>query len=66
MVAWPAMITLSEPPRLVRPTTAVRTSYLTGEQADCLLRGTDTDWLGPASEDFGAYVAARDHDNAGT
>ena len=62
MVALPAMITLSEPPRLVRPRTAVRTSYLTGEQADCLLRGTDTDWLGPASTDFDAFVAARDHD----
>lgn len=23
-----------------------------GEQADCLLRSTPTDWLGPASEDF--------------
>ena len=56
------MITLSEPPRLVRPTTDVRTSYLTGEQADCLLRGTATDWLGPASDDFDAFVAARDHD----
>lgn len=56
------MITLPETPRLVRPTTAVRISYLTGEQADCLLRGTDTDWLGPASEDFDAFVAARDHD----
>jgi predicted acetyltransferase len=31
-------------------------SYLTGEQADCLLRGTSTDWLGPASENFDGYV----------
>ena len=53
------MITLPEPPRLTPPTTAVRVSYLTGEQADCLVRGTDTDWLGPASEDFDAFVAAR-------
>jgi len=53
------MITLPEPPRLVEPTTAVRTSYLVGEQADCLSRGTDTAWLGPASEDFAAFVAAR-------
>ena len=53
------VITLSEPPRLVEPTTSVRTSYLTGEQADCLVRGHDTDWLGPASENFDAFVAAR-------
>jgi predicted acetyltransferase len=53
------MITLPEPPRLITPTTAVRMSYLTGEQADCLLRGTDTDWLGPASEDFDSFVAER-------
>lgn len=53
------MITLPVPPRLVEPTTKVRTSYLTGEQADCLLRGTETDWLGPASEDFDDFVAQR-------
>lgn len=53
------MITLAEEPRLVWPTEAVRTSYLVGEQADCLLRGTPTDWLGPASEDFTGFVAAR-------
>lgn len=53
------MITLPEAPRLVWPTTAVRVSYLTGEQADCLLRGTDTGWLGPASEDFDRFVAER-------
>lgn len=41
------------------PTTAVRVSYLTGEQADCQLRGTDTDWLGPASEDFDGFVDVR-------
>lgn len=57
------MISLPEQPRLARPTTAVRTSYLTGEQADCLLRGTATEWLGPASEDFDSFVAARDHDS---
>jgi predicted acetyltransferase len=48
-----------EAPRLVWPTTAVRLSYLVGEQADCLLRGTPTDWLGPASEDFDEFVAVR-------
>lgn len=53
------MISLPEPPRLVPPTTAVRVSYLTGEQADCVCRGLDTDWLGPASENFDAYVADR-------
>jgi predicted acetyltransferase len=53
------MITLPEPAHLTEPTTAVRVSYLTGEQADCLLRGTDTDWLAPASEDFDAFVAER-------
>ena len=53
------MISLPEKPRLVWPTTTVRMSYLTGEQADCLLRGTSTDWLGPASEDFDSYVAER-------
>jgi predicted acetyltransferase len=34
-------------------------SFLTGELADCVTRQTDTDWLGPASEDFAAFVAAR-------
>lgn len=53
------MITLPEPPRLVWPTTAVRTSYLTGEQANALATGAGTDWLGPASEDFDAFVAER-------
>ncbi|HEY7272781.1 MAG TPA: GNAT family N-acetyltransferase [Actinoplanes sp.] len=50
------MITLREEPRLVPPTTTVRISYLTGEQADRLARGDDTDWLGPASEDFHGFV----------
>jgi predicted acetyltransferase len=53
------VIHLAESPHLVWPTTAVRTSYLVGEQADCLLRGTPTDWLGPASEDFDEFVAVR-------
>jgi predicted acetyltransferase len=44
---------------LAPPATNVRVSYLTGEQADCLSRGTDTAWLGPASEDFDSFVAAR-------
>jgi predicted acetyltransferase len=53
------VINLPEPPHLVWPTTDVRESYLDGERADCLLRGTPTDWLGPASEDFDEYVARR-------
>jgi predicted acetyltransferase len=53
------VISLKTPPKLMAPTTAVRLSYLVGEQADCLLRGTPTDWLGPASEDFDAFVAVR-------
>lgn len=58
-LGWVPMITLPELPSLVWPTTAVRTSYLTGEQADCLLRSTPTDWLGPASVDFYGFVADR-------
>jgi predicted acetyltransferase len=53
------VITLPEPPHLASPTTAVRMSFLTGELADCVVRETATDWLGPASEDFDAFVAAR-------
>ena len=41
------------------PTVGVRTSYLVGEQADCLLEGTPADWLGPASENFDGFVAER-------
>ena len=53
------MITLREPPGLAAPSTAVRISHLTGEQADVVARGTDDAWLGPANEDFDAFVAAR-------
>jgi predicted acetyltransferase len=53
------VIHLPDAPRLMWPTVAVRTSYLVGEQADCLLRGTPADWLGPASEDFAGFVAER-------
>lgn len=53
------MIRLPEPPRLAMPTTRVKTSYLVGEQADCLLRGMPTDWLDEASVDFPTFVAAR-------
>jgi predicted acetyltransferase len=53
------VIHLAEPPRLVWPTVNVRVSYLVGEQADCLLRGTPTDWLEAASKDFAGFVAVR-------
>jgi predicted acetyltransferase len=53
------VIRLIELPRLVWPTEEVRVSYLVGEQADCLLRGTPTQWLEAASEDFAGFVAAR-------
>lgn len=53
------MITLPEPPHLVAPHPGVRVSYLTGEQADTVHRGQDTEWLGPASDDFDAFVADR-------
>jgi predicted acetyltransferase len=54
-----SMIELPETPRLVEPTPAVRTSYLVSEQADCLVHGSDTGWLGPASADFDTFVAER-------
>jgi len=53
------VIRLAEPPQLVWPTVDVRVSYLVGEQADCILRGTPTLWLEAASEDFAGFVAAR-------
>ena len=53
------MIRLAEPPQLVWPTVDVRVSYLVGEQADCMLRGTPTRWLEGASDDFAGFVAAR-------
>src|SRR5882757_8337214 len=53
------MTDLIELPRLVWPTTTVRESYLAGERADCLAQGTPTEWLGPAGDDFNAFVAQR-------
>jgi predicted acetyltransferase len=53
------MTALPEPARLVWPTTSVRESYLSGERADCLLRGTDAGWLAEATADFDGFVAAR-------
>lgn len=54
-----AMTELTEPASLVWPTTEVRESYLAGERADCELRGTPTEWLGPAAADFVDFVAVR-------
>jgi predicted acetyltransferase len=53
------VIELPERPRLVAPTTRVKTSYLVGELADCVARGTPTEWLRDASTDFAGFVAAR-------
>jgi predicted acetyltransferase len=53
------VIELPEPPRLSWATEDVRVSYLVGEQTDCVLRGSSTDWLGPASADFAEFVAVR-------
>lgn len=50
---------LKEQPRLVPPTATVRDSYLAGERADCVAEGRDTEWLGPAGDDFEAFVAQR-------
>jgi predicted acetyltransferase len=44
-------------PHLVRPTTAVRESYLAGERADCLAEGTRTDRIDRAGVDFDAFVS---------
>jgi predicted acetyltransferase len=53
------MTDLLEPPRLRWPTSAVRESFLAGERADCLAEGTSAEWLGPAVDDFDAFVAQR-------
>jgi len=50
---------LTEPARLVWPTTEVRVSYLAGERADCLAHGAPIGWLGPAGENFDQFVAER-------
>ncbi len=51
---------LPHPPRLIRPTSAFRDSYLTGERADPLVvTGSPANWLDKAAEDFDAFVAER-------
>lgn len=54
-----AVTELTEAAHLVWPTTEVRESFLVGELADCELRGTPTEWLGPAAADFDDFVAVR-------
>jgi predicted acetyltransferase len=53
------MMRLSEPPRLKRPTVAVRDSWLAGERADCAQSGASTEVLDRAATDFGQFVAER-------
>lgn len=53
------MIELALPPALRPPSASVKTSYLVGEQADMLHRGSETAWLRDASRDFDAFVADR-------
>ncbi|MGP4028215.1 GNAT family N-acetyltransferase [Actinomadura sp. 3N407] len=50
---------LLRPPRLVRPTTRVRESFLAGEWADHLASGDPAAWLEPAGRDFETFVAER-------
>jgi predicted acetyltransferase len=45
-------------PELIRPTMAVRESFLAGERAACAADGTPEEWLDRAMADFGAFVAA--------
>ena len=46
-------------PVLIRPTTAVRESFLAGTREMCEEEGTPTAWLDDAAADFGALVAQR-------
>lgn len=46
-------------PVLIRPSVAVRESFLVGTRAMCEEEGTSTDWLDEAAADFGALVASR-------
>jgi predicted acetyltransferase len=45
-------------PELVRPTMAVRASFIAGERAACAADGTPSQWLDRAQADFAAFVAA--------
>lgn len=46
-------------PRLIRPTTLVRASYLHGEAETALEEGLPTDWLREAAADFTGFVEHR-------
>jgi hypothetical protein len=46
-------------PRLIPPTTLVRTSYLQGEIEAALEEGIPTAWLEEAAADFAGFVARR-------
>lgn len=46
-------------PILARPTTAVRRSYLDGELAGTVHRGSDATWLDEARQDFPRFVDDR-------
>jgi predicted acetyltransferase len=49
-------------PELIRPTMAVRKSFLAGERAACTADGTSAEWLDRAAADFGAFVSASGQD----
>jgi predicted acetyltransferase len=53
------LMRLSEPPQLTQPTAVVRDSWLAGERADCAQKGTSTELLDRAAEDFEQVVAER-------
>lgn len=55
------MTSLAATPTLAPPTVAVKASYLAGEHADMIHRGSDTGWLVGAREDFDRFV----HDRIG-
>jgi len=46
-------------PVLIRPSPAVRESFLAGTRAMCEEEGTPTAWLDEAAADFDAVVASR-------
>ena len=50
---------MTEPPRLVPPTTEVRESWLAGERAYSIEQSLGTELLDQATADFGQFVAQR-------
>lgn len=53
------MTTLTIAPSLASPSVAVEASYIAGEHADMIHRGSDTEWLIDARADFYRFVADR-------